>query len=136
MRPRKRKTQVLYFMCLSHTKGQSIALLGPVNPTVNAVCIGLSAVKIFSLIPVMARFITHNIPLFWDPMQNAAPLKSTSASIFCSSCPDMLFVNIFGKYKGKSKVSYSARRTYDESRVLSYPTVPQNKMLGIKISPS
>jgi len=51
VRTRKRKDQVLHFLCLTHAKGQTTALIAPINATVYAVHIGFSDVKVFSLIP-------------------------------------------------------------------------------------
>ena len=64
LRPGKRKTWVVRFQCLSHRKGPPVARLTPINLAVNSASIGLSALRILSLIPCKAWCSTHTASPF------------------------------------------------------------------------
>lgn len=100
-------------LCLSHRKRTICIWLTPINPTINGPYTGLSALHIFSLIPVRQGSIHHRcgLSVLRGTRQNLVTSESRSASIFCSYCPALLCINSFGKHhckkKGKPKVSYS-----------------------------
>lgn len=136
---RPRKTPVLQFLFLSRREGQSVAQLAIINPAINGASAGLSALQIFSLSPAREDSIQHtySLTMLGEPSKTLH-LQSLqrSASISCSSCPALLFINSSGKkIIGRENQVFPILHDEGPTREITCPTVPAKKIPGINISP-